>query len=45
MADEPDDLVIVMLRNIRTRQDERLTRFEQIESRLTDVEKQRDDYK
>jgi hypothetical protein len=45
MADEPDNLVLVMLRDIRAKQDEHSIHFEQIESRLTDVEKQLGDYK
>jgi hypothetical protein len=45
MADEPDNLVLVMLREIRAKQDEHSAHFEQIEARLGDVEKQLDDYK
>ena len=45
MADEPDNLVLVMLRDIRAKQDEHSIHFEQIESRLTDVGKQLGDYK
>ena len=45
MAEEPGNLILVMLRDIRAKQDEHSTHFEQIESRLADVEKQLDDYK
>ena len=45
MADEPDNLVLVMLRDIRAKQDEHSIHFEQIESRPTDVGKQLGDYK
>ncbi len=45
MADEPDNIVLVMLRDIRAKQNEHSTHFEQIETRLTDIEKQLDDYK
>jgi hypothetical protein len=45
MADEPQNMVLVMLRDIRAKQDEHSTHFEQIEASLDDVEKQLDDYK
>jgi hypothetical protein len=45
MADEPDNLVLVMLRDIRAKQNEHSTNFERIETRLHDIEKQLDDYK
>jgi hypothetical protein len=45
MADEPDNLVLAMLRDIRAKQNEHSIHFQQIESQLTDVEKQLDDYK
>jgi hypothetical protein len=45
MTDEPDNLVLVMLRDIRTKQDEHSARFERIEGRLVGIEKQLDDYK
>jgi hypothetical protein len=45
MADEPQNMVLVMLRDIRAKQDEHSAHFEQIEARLDDVEKQLDDYK
>jgi hypothetical protein len=45
MADEPDNLVLVMLRDIRATQNEHSAHFGQIEARLTDIEKQLDDYK
>jgi tetrahydromethanopterin S-methyltransferase subunit G len=45
MADEPQNMVLVMLRDIRAKQDEHSTHFEQIETRLDDVEKQLEDYK
>ena len=45
MADEPQNMVVVMLRDIRAKQDEHSAHFEQIEARLDDVEKQLDDYK
>jgi hypothetical protein len=43
MADEPQNVVLVMLRDIRAKQDEHSTHFVQIEARLGDVEKQLDD--
>jgi chromosome segregation ATPase len=45
MADEADNLVVVMLRDIRAKQNEHSKQFEHIEARLTDIEKQLDDYK
>jgi hypothetical protein len=45
MPDEPQNIVLVMLRDIRAKQDEHSAHFEQIEARLGDVEKQLDDYK
>jgi dGTP triphosphohydrolase len=45
MTEEPQSIVLVMLRDIRAKQDEHSTHFEQIEARLGDVEKQLDDYK
>jgi hypothetical protein len=45
MADEPQSIVLIMLRDIRARQDEHSVHFAQIESRLGDVEKQLDDCK
>jgi tRNA/tmRNA/rRNA uracil-C5-methylase (TrmA/RlmC/RlmD family) len=45
MADEPDNLVLVMLRDIRAKQNEHSANFERIEKRLGDIEKQLDDYK
>jgi len=45
MADEPQNMVFVMLRDIRAKQDEHSAHFAQIEARLGDVEKQLDDYK
>ena len=45
MADEPENLILVMLRDIRAKQDEHSAHFEQVEARLGDVEKQLDDYK
>jgi hypothetical protein len=45
MPDEPQSIVLVMLRDIRAKQDEHSAHFERIEARLGDVEKQLDDYK
>ena len=45
MPDEPQSIVLVMLRDIRAKQDEHSAHFEQIEARLGDVEKQLDNYK
>jgi hypothetical protein len=45
MADEPDNLLLVMLRDIRAKQSEHSAHFEQIEVRLTGIEMQLDDYK
>jgi hypothetical protein len=45
MADEPENIVLVMLRDIRAKQDEHSAHFVQIEARLGSVEKQLDDYK
>ena len=45
MADEPDNLVLVMLREICAKQNEHSTPFEHAETRLTDIEKQLDDYR
>ena len=45
MADEPENIVLVMLRDIRAKQDEHSAHFEQIEARLGSVERQLDDYK
>ena len=45
MADEPQSIALVMLRDIRAKQDEHSGHFAQIEARLGEVEKQLDDYK
>jgi hypothetical protein len=45
MADEPQSIVLVMLRDIRAKQDEHSAHFQQIEARLGEVEKQLDDYR
>ena len=45
MPDEPQSIVLVMLRDIRAKQDEHSAHLEQIEARLGDVEKQLDDCK
>jgi hypothetical protein len=45
MADEPQNIVLVMLRDIRAKQDEHSAHFEQIEARLGSVEKQLNDCK
>jgi hypothetical protein len=45
MADEPENIVLVMLRDIRAKLDEHSTHFERMEARLGDVEKQLDDHK
>ena len=42
MADEPRNIVLLMLRDIRAKQDEHSARFAQIETHLDDVEKQPD---
>ncbi len=40
MADEPDNIILVMLREIRAKQDEHSQRFDRVEGRLEHVEKQ-----
>jgi hypothetical protein len=45
MADEPGNLVLVMLRDIRAKQDEHSTYFESIEKRLHNIQSQLDDHK
>ncbi len=40
MADEPDNITLVMLREIRAKQDEHTQRFDSVEGRLENVEKQ-----
>jgi len=45
MAVKPGNLVLVMLRDIRAKQNEHSANFERIETRLGDIEKQLDDYK
>ncbi len=43
MAKEPPDLVLVLLREIRAKQEEHSTRFDQLENRIRNIEKQSDD--
>ncbi len=43
MAKEPSDLVLVLLREIRAKQEEHSTRFDQLENRIRNIEKQSDD--
>ena len=45
MADGPQNMVLVMLRDLRAKQDEHAAAFAQIEMRLDDVEKQPDVYR
>jgi hypothetical protein len=45
MADEPGNIVLLTLRDIRAKQDEHSACFQRIEARLGDVEKQLYDYK
>ena len=40
IADEPDNITLVMLREIRAKQDEHSQHFERVEGRLEHVEKQ-----
>jgi len=40
MADEPDNITLVMLREIRAKQDEHSLRFDRVDGRLEHVEKQ-----
>ena len=42
MADEPDNIVLVMLREIRAKQDEHSERFDRLEARMQHIEKQFD---
>ena len=44
MPDEPRNIVLVMLRDIRAQQDEHSAHFEQIEAPWGDVERQLEDY-
>jgi hypothetical protein len=43
MAGDPNNVVLVMLREIRAQQDEHSDRFERVEGRLQHMEKQLDD--
>ncbi len=43
MAKEPDNIVHVLLREIRAKQDEHTARFDSVESRLRHLEKQGED--
>ena len=43
MANEPDNLTHILLRDIRAKQDEHTARFDAVESRLRHVEKQVED--
>jgi hypothetical protein len=45
MADEPDNIIPVMLGDIHATQNEHSTHFEQVETPPTDTENQRDDDK
>jgi hypothetical protein len=45
MTDEPQSIVLVMLRDISAKQDEHSAHFEQVEARLGQVEMQLDEYK
>jgi len=42
MGKEPENLVLTILREIRSKQDERTARFANIEARLRHIEKQFD---
>jgi TolA-binding protein len=43
MPKEPDNMVLVLLREIRAKQDEHSTRFDDLEARIRNIEKQYDD--
>ncbi len=43
MAEEPDNLVLQLLRAIRAKQDEHSARFEEIEAVLKEVRRTRDE--
>jgi len=45
MTDEPENLVLLMLREIRAKQDEHSSRLDHIDTRLASLDKQLDDYK
>ena len=44
MAEDPENLMLVMLREIRAKQDEHTDRLERVETRLQHLEKQFDDF-
>jgi hypothetical protein len=43
MADEPENITLVILRDIRAKQDEHTGRFERLETQMRHVEKQLED--
>jgi hypothetical protein len=45
MTDEPENLVLLMLREIRSKQDEHSSRLDHIDTRLASIDRQLDDYK